>query len=311
MLLTGDGTQASPYIITSYDDLKEFSTDYSLRGNYLQLANDINCKDYGNKFVWDTIALRHSTQGGHTYFDLNGHTIKNVSINTNGYMFIDGTNHNTVAHISNGTLENIYAYTANGITNGNIDFNNVGISCDLTGIKNIAFAMFPAFHNCGIRVVSNTPCPQPVIQLEQRNSTTYYLDGIVEDTDFVVDLPSTPLINIPDGWLSDVVNCRFTGKVSGWLYGFVRARYLTNVAVDIDFSECVYTGHTSASWETNKYHPFTGTATGYVINVENIPTYEQSGGYFNVGSAIQATHDQIRTGSWLRANNFEVVNVSE
>jgi hypothetical protein len=36
MQMTGEGTQASPYIITSYDDLKEFSTDYSLMGSYLQ-----------------------------------------------------------------------------------------------------------------------------------------------------------------------------------------------------------------------------------------------------------------------------------
>jgi hypothetical protein len=308
--MTGEGTQASPYIITSYDDLKEFSTDYSLMGSYLQLANDINCKDYGNKFVWETIQLKNRMQGGHTYFDLNGHTIKNVSIATNNYMFIDGENHNTVAHISNGTLQNIYAYTANGITNGNVDFNNVGISCDLTGVKNIAFSMYPAFHNCGIRVVSNTPCPT-VIELDQSNSVTYYLNGIVEDTDFIIDLPSTQLIIVPDGRLSDVINCRFTGRVTGWLYRLVKGRYLTNIVMDVDFSECTYTGSTSASWETNKYHPLDGSATACVMSMVNIPSYEQCGGYFNVGSVIQADATQIRTGSWLRSNNFEVVNVSE
>lgn len=307
MAITGEGTQASPYIITSYADLKQFSTDYSLMGSYLQLDNDLDCKN----FVWDTIALRNQMQGGHTYFDLNGHTIKNVSINTNGYMFIDGTNHNTVAHISNGTLQNIYAYTANGITNGNVDFNNVGISCDLTGVKNVAFGMYPAFHNCGIRVMSNTQCPQPVIQLEQRNGSTYYLDGIVEDTDFIIDLPSTQLIMVSDGRLSDVINCRFTGRVTGWLYQLVKARYLTNIIMDVDFSGCTYTGSTSASWETNKYHPLVGSATACVVSIENVPSYEQCGGYFNLDSRIQATHDQIRTGSWLRSNNFEVVNVSE
>lgn len=307
MAITGEGTQASPYIITSYADLKQFSTDYSLMGSYLQLDNDLDCKN----FVWDTIALKNRMQGGHTYFDLNGHTIKNVSINTNGYMFIDGTNHNTVAHISNGTLQNIYAYTANGITNGNVDFNNVGISCDLTGVKNVAFDMYPAFHNCGIRVMSNTQCPKPVIQLEQRNGSTYYLDGIVEDTDFIIDLPSTQLIMVSDGRLSDVINCRFTGRVTGWLYQLVKARCLTNIIMDVDFSSCTYTGSTSASWETNKYHPLVGEATGCVISIENIPPYEQCGGYFNLDSRIQAAHDQIRTGSWLRSNNFEVVNVSE
>lgn len=308
MAITGDGTQASPYIITSYDDLKEFSTDYSLTGNYLQLANDINCKNYGNKFVWETINLRSQRQGEHTYFDLNGHTIKNVSIATDNYMFMDGTNHNSVAHISNGTLENIYAFTANGISLGNVDFNNVGISCDLTGVKNIAFGMYPAFHNCGIRVVSNTPCSN-VIQLEQNNNVTYYLNGIVEDTDFIIDLPSTQLIMVSDGWLSDVINCRFTGKVTGWLYQLVKARNLTNIVVDIDFSDCTYTGSSSATWETNKYHPLVGNETACVINTENIPSYEQCGGYFNVGSVIQANTTQIRTGSWLRENGFEVVNV--
>lgn len=308
MAITGNGTQASPYIITSYDDLKEFSTDTTLTGNYLELANDINCKNYGNKFVWETISLRNNTTGGSTYFNLNGHTIKNVSIASDNYMFIDGTNHNTIAYIYNGTLENIYAFTANGISLGNVDFNNVGISCDLTGVKNIAFDMYPAFHNCGMRVVSNTPCPN-VIQLEQKNDVTYYLNGIVEDTDFIINLPSTQLIMVPDGRPSNVINCRFTGRATGWLYQLVKAKNLTNIVADIDFSGCTYTGSSSASWETNKYHPFIGTLTACVMSVENVPSYEQCGGYFNVGSVIQADATQIRTGSWLRSNNFEVVNV--
>lgn len=303
MAITGEGTQASPYIITSYADLKQFSTDYSLMGSYLQLNNDLDCKN----FVWETIQLKNRLQGGHTYFDLNGHTIKNVSIATNNYMFVDGTSHNTVAHISNGTLQNIYAYTANGITNGHIDFNNVGISCDLSGMNNSsAFDQTCCFHNCGVRIKSDTVLGQAIISQDGGDS---YLAGIIEDTDFIVDLKSGYLIRYNSN-RNTVKNCRFTGKITQWTHWVIADGYNINNIMDIDFSECTYSG-SNPNWVVNQMSPFGGNITSCVVDITNIPSYEQSGGYFNFNGAIQATHDQIRTGSWLRSNNFEVVNVSE
>lgn len=312
MAITGDGTQASPYLITSYSDLKQFSSDTSLTGNYLQLANDINCKDYGNKFVWETISLRNNTEGGSTYFDLNGHTIKNVSIAPDNYMFIDGASHNTVAYIYNGNLENIYAYTALGVCDGWIDFRNMGISIDLTGVKDVPFGKHARFniHDCGIRIVSSSVVSGYEGIFYRFSDPNTYLDGIIEDTDFIMNYSGRPFINGYGGsYPTGVVrNCRFTGKYTGWVHGLIQSDEVYNNVAEIDLSDCRYTGYNPA-WYTDRFYAFEAKtlASANVLNIDSIPS--NSGGYFEFPSVIQATTSQIRTGSWLRENNFEVVNV--
>lgn len=309
MAITGNGTQASPYIITSYDDLKEFSTDTTLTGNYLELANDINCKDYGNKFVWETISLRNNTTGGSTYFDLNSHTIKNVSIAPDNYMFIDGTSHNTVGYIYNGNLENIYGYTALGICDGWLDFRNVGMSIDLTGVKDVAFGKHTRFniHDCGIRIVSSSVVNYNIFDLGVNSNT--YLDGIIEDTDFIINYSGAQLTNGASGSYKTrkVKNNRVTGKFTGWVHGLLNADEVYNNVVEVDFSDCRYTGY-NPTWYTDRFYIFDGnTLNTNVANTDSIPA--DSGGIFEFPSVIKATESQIRSGSWLRENGFEVVNV--
>ena len=316
MALTGLGTQASPYEITSYADLKEYSDDTSYTGNYLKLMNNIDCKTYGSKFVWNTITFRGDSINNYAYFDLNGKTIKNVSINTGGYMFNSDFANDTVTYISNGNLENIYGYTATGIFYGYIDCDNIGMSIDLTGLKENAFGYnnkHTNLHNCGVRL----KCSNGVKTIFQRGYVrdTSRIPVIIEDTDFVVDLTggmaliSSGYYNT-SGYMSDEVkNCRFTGIVYGWYHTFVASNHLTNCVFDVDFSGTYY-GDYNPTWYANRQYPCSGDdINGVVINVDSIPTYEQAQGYTEI-SGISATYNQIRTGSWLREHNFEVVNVS-
>ena len=59
MAITGSGTQADPYLVHSYDELKTATTDRTYIPNFgkswIALDADIDCNDYGADFEWETI----------------------------------------------------------------------------------------------------------------------------------------------------------------------------------------------------------------------------------------------------------------
>lgn len=108
MAITGSGTQADPYIVDNYNDLRAVCIGqgtYWTRGQqfYIQLDADIDATG----IAWDL----KGTVSPRTHLDLNGHTISNVTLSASG-------NNETFAfsgeELSGGTMtvraENIYTY---------------------------------------------------------------------------------------------------------------------------------------------------------------------------------------------------------
>lgn len=114
MALTGKGIETNPYIIRSYDDLRESQTATPESGDilYLKLGRNINCKDYGDQFLWHTIKYDRHT----TIIDLDGHYIKNAYIADEECMFqfeVEPTTHYN--RIYNGDIVNVFCHNADYI----------------------------------------------------------------------------------------------------------------------------------------------------------------------------------------------------
>ena len=45
MAMTGSGTQANPYVVHNYNELKTACNNSNV---YVELANNIDCNDYGD-----------------------------------------------------------------------------------------------------------------------------------------------------------------------------------------------------------------------------------------------------------------------
>lgn len=110
MAITGTGTQADPYIVHSYTELKDAcagvpSTSYLKF--YVELANDIDCNEYGENFEWETI--KGKSNGAYAYaLDLKGHTIKNFKVKDNQWAFHLSNSYSGSCEIQNGKILNAY-----------------------------------------------------------------------------------------------------------------------------------------------------------------------------------------------------------
>ena len=158
MAITGTGTEQDPWIVHSYAEIKSCIESIDVTSSYgpyyLELANDINCNDYGADFTWETV--KHSSTSAQWEFDLKGHTIKNVLIKSgSNSMFVGGTSSgNYNCYIRNGKILNVFAQDTHELFRA-VAFENISFSGNASVLRSDRCFHSCGFTNCAVYVESS------------------------------------------------------------------------------------------------------------------------------------------------------------
>lgn len=282
MALTGDGSQANPWVAQNYTDLQTAYSNLSNQGGtkYLEIDRDINCNDYGATFAWTKLSVGNTNNA--MIFDLKGHAIENVAIASGNSMFEVGGGAQSV--IKNGKILNVFMDQSNGFnsyTGGKYTcakLQKVSVSVNITGVTQDVFDV--AFDSCSIYAEGNATHRVFVLQENVGQKQ------INSDILLAVNSCSALYTGASGNCIS---NCRIRGKanVTGSALSETYAAFETCV-FDLESNATVISGYSS------------GTASG-VINTDKYLGMRE--GLTNV------TSQEIINGDSLRSKNFVVVNV--
>lgn len=286
MAVTGTGINTDPYVIHDYYELKEVTTTMKDQDItvYMTLGNDVDCSTYGPDWQWETITLR----GGFD-FNLNGFTIKNVTVKKDNDFIATGNGVGSVKRIYNGKILNIYtAENANHIISSHpskrIDLENVSMSAAWLKTKYSSSCMCSVnVKNCAIYfTVDTSKSNSGFFEMTSFSYSDIYLD---------VSNLSTTCALFPDG--DTISDCRIRGTLKGARPQYLIKSMVRDSVIEIDATETI--------GFTDPHTTFYNTVERTVINNDLMPV-----GHDQV---IKATTAQIRDGAWLNANGFEVVEV--
>ena len=282
--MTGSGTQADPYVVHNYTELK---TACDSSNAYIELANNIDCNDYGEDFEWQTVEL-----GNGSDLDLKTHTIKNFKVADNNYAF----HCRNWSKIHNGKILNVYLARSYGFSaswNSTESrwayLENLSISINTGGGLNNkeVFDSF-AMNACAIYIEGN---------VNTHLIYVYSADGAeITNTDFLLDIdnnanPNTNMCSIFSGYNRRVKNCRIRGR-----FNITNAQTSRALYVNGGFYLCVI------DLTTNAGSASSDSSTG-IINTYKTPSVFTTSGM----TAVDST--EIISGAALRAKNFDVINV--
>ena len=280
MAMTGDGSQEHPYVVHNYTELKTACNNSNV---FVELANDIDCNDYGEDFEWQTVYL-----GGGSDLDLKTHTIKNFKVADNNYAF----HANNWSKIHNGKILNVYLARSYGFSakwNSTESrwayLENLSISINTGGgLNNEAVFNCFAMNACAIYIEGD---------VNTHLIYVYSADGAeITNTDFLLDINSnTGSCSIFSGYNRRVKNCRIRGR-----FNITNAQTNRVLYVNGGFYLCVI------DLTTNAGSVSSSLSTG-IINTDKTP----SGFSTNGMTAVDST--EIINGAALRAKNFDVINV--
>lgn len=296
MAITGSGTEQDPWIVHSYDEIKEAISGTSYGANkgsvrfYIKLANDVDCNNYGTAFEWETISVADSVSNYE--FDLDGHAIKNFKIRQGHSVFQCGGY--TSSTIKNGKILNIYAGRSAGFMTykggiyyvSNIEDMSISMTIQ-TGLAGASIAMYVAINRCAIYIEGT--------ETNDNNSLFYTrgnnVGGKFVDSDILLDV-ILGQARVDEG-NETTERCRYRGSCSGGArYNGIFGGTLTNCVLDIYLD--ISTSYRIA------YND--GGCTG-VINEDKIPSD------CRVCGMTKVTSQEIINGDALRAKGFEVTNV--
>ena len=285
MAITGTGTQADPWIVHNYDEIKDVLQNKLDSGTYAKLANDIDCNEYGDTWEWETITLRANWV---FEFDLGGHTIKNIMIKSGNSLFYGKS---TVNVIRNGKILNVFNNDGESVIAGNgLTLKDISMSVNGTGLTSYAFNQI-SMNNCAVYFKSN--------KLNQEVFLRANITSPFKNTDFYLDISnvnSKKIFGGSNNYLT-IDNCRISGKLCGALV----SKYLSlggarNSVIEVDttLADCV-------SAQTI----FSDVSTG-IINTEISPNL--NGGTSGLTACTTA---QMRDADYLNLIGFTVVKVGE
>ena len=285
MAITGTGTQADPWIVHNYDEIKS-TYAYGVNDTaYIRLENDINCNDYGDTWEWETITSSYNYP---FIFDLNGHTIKNIMIKSGNALF-EGKTNSSIIH--NGKILNIFNNDGKSVISGNgLMLKDISMSVNGTGLTDCAFNQI-SMDNCAVYFKSN--------KLNNEVFLRANITSPFKNTDFYLDISNVNSKKIFGGSSNylTIDNCRISGKLRGALV----SKYLSlggarNSVIEVDttLADCV-------SAQTI----FSDVSTG-IINTEISPNL--NGGTSGLTACTTA---QMRDADYLNSIGFTVVKVGE
>lgn len=301
MAITGTGTQADPFIVHDYNELKTAAKQIS--NSFIELANDINCNDYGELFEWETVGC-----GGHSQrfeIDLKGHTIKNAKIKSNNAMFATSRDTSN-SIIKNGKLLNIYLGGSKGFCNSVADtgdvtglrIENISASFNLSGRITFTCAVACEIVNCAIYIEgndisSNANTPSMFLSYNQSSYSQ-----VIENSDFELNAENAKMVVFAGSQVATrlIKNCRVRGKCN-----FADSYNLKYLLFNgrACMQDCVI-NLSSTNMQLEGY----GYSQGTVANSDLLPSTA-----FNSSNIIQVTSEEIVNGDALRAKGFNVVNV--
>lgn len=295
MAITGTGTQADPYIVHSYDELKTACNNNNV---FVELANDIDCNSYGEDFEWEGVWL-----GTNSDFDLKGHTIKNFKVREGDYYAFKLQNY---SKMHNGKILNMYLARSSGFNklSGNTEtrfayIENLSISIN-TGVGVDRNRIFESLdiNACAIYI-------EGAIGLSSRGDNCYFnpysQDYPIRNCDIYVNHPNTDksghIFRAGGGNTKYIKNCRIRGVFN-------------NNASDPAGYRCFSSncGMQNCVWDVSSDNILSvcdsGTSNTGIINTDNLPVLSERNGLTAV------TSQEIINGDALRAKGFDVVNVS-
>ena len=292
MAITGTGTQADPWIVHNYDEIKDVLQNKLDSGTYAKLANDINFKDYGDAWEWETITLSANWV---FEFDLGGHTIKNIMIKSGNSLFYGKS---TVNVIRNGKILNVFNNDGESVIAGNgLTLKDISISVNGNGLTSYGFNNV-FFERCAVYYKSSKLQSNIIYS----GSAFGGVDGVgVKNCDFYFDVNNMNYKNLTNSVnIVNYDNCRFRGSVSGtsnshYLLGNGKC---INSIVNIDTTNMTW-GEMAGSLKA----PCRQTSTG-AINTEISPNLD--GGTSGLAAC---TSSQIRNADYLNSIGYTVVKV--
>ena len=285
MAITGTGTKADPWIVHNYDEIKDVLQNKLDSDTYAKLANDIDFKDYGDAWEWETITLRANWV---FEFDLGGHTIKNIMIKSGNSLFYGKS---TVNVIRNGKILNVFNNDGESVIAGNgLTLKDISMSVNGTGLTSYAFNQI-SMNNCAVYFKSN--------KLNNEVFLRANITSPFKNTDFYLDISnvnSKKIFGGSNNYLT-IDNCRISGKLRGALVSkYLSLGGATNSVIEVDttLADCV-------SAQTI----FSDVSTG-IINTEISPNL--TGGTSGLTACTTA---QMRDADYLNSIGFTVVKVGE
>lgn len=142
MSITGTGTQADPYVVTTYAELVEKAAE---SGTYVKVGNDINITDEYPDGDMPPLQVNSPIDG-------DGHVISNW-YRTVGALIIDITDN---SHVDNLTIKNIYVTYEGDIfslsANNTWKFNNCKFSGYVSGWLYSSVSPYNHFKNCSFNI---------------------------------------------------------------------------------------------------------------------------------------------------------------
>lgn len=312
MAITGEGTKASPYLVHDYDELKKVCPrDYSgtYNGNelgikYVRLESNIDCNTYGSSFEWEGFDLGGGSSDGTVVdLNLNGKTIKNVMISTNGCLFI-GTNYNGSIYstIHDGKLLNIFCNNSNSVINSNVRdtssegicscfFENVSMSINADSRTDYLFKRVMA-RQSSFYIKETTAADNyfwnygSMFTEEFKNCDfKFEVNDINDKYVFYNQQSNTSLVGLE--------SCRITGKFMKAHFGIYDDRKVINSVLDIE----------SDSYAGNYKRLVPYGSTG-IYNSDKL-----QGDYLDVQGLTAVTTAEMKDASALTAKGFTVVDI--
>lgn len=286
MAITGSGTQGDPYIVHDYSELV---TGFSGSHSYVKLANDIDCNDYGESFVWNTVSI------GAGDLDLNGFVIKNVSVNVNKELFLAAG-----GLIHDGKLLNIFGNGCQHITD-NAFFRRVSASinaltCTGAVIKCAYGSNDILLDKCSFYIKD----PKYGIFHSETGGGGFTL----RESDILIDSSVANTGSESTGYWKTLITgnmdrCRLRGSMPSFTGTALMQRDIIDCVIDLNCS--------TMSLQQGKITSNGATVSTSAINTEILP---QDSSIYNTGF-IKCSTAEIRNGNSLRGKGFQVVNVSD
>ena len=323
MAITGSGTQADPYLVHSYDELKTVTTVNLYCENYghkyIELDADIDCNDYGDSFEWETIRLGHDYRG--FTLDLGGHTIKNIAVKINNMVFdASYTGSNTYGgwhseFVGNGKILNIFTQpssTAYLITGDGIrKASNLSLSSCLGNLSAGVF-MNIFVEKSAIYVEQAETSSSGALVLYSNNNvgssalcTLKNCDVLLKSNNIHICLVNSYHAN--DSYTT-IDNCRIRGKIKATALPryYICPHKISNSVIDLDATEAEY----DSSVQPLSRNPMKNSSSG-VINWDKRASNQPSDtpSLYTCGM-VSASNSEIVNGQALRDKGFYVINVS-
>ena len=315
MAITGSGTQADPFVVHSYAEIKNVM-ERSIADKYIVLANNINCNDYGEDFEWQAPAIVGSRPGTF-HFDLDGHTIKNIKVKSGSSLFRcyygDGSSSVYNGAILNAFLGNAVAFvTGDGGSSQNVSFENLSISVDGTGVTGCTFYQCK-FKNCAVWFQSSKLL-NDVFRIDTSGVSGDQL--MIENTDIHIEISNLNEKSIFRGAADNVKyllsGVRLNGEVSGLpvstgTIGNVPQRHLLGVAVALQ-STCVNIDSLSCPLDGTTSNGILAAICASIANQGNAVNKEITHSSYTNTADFNVNSAGIVNGDTLRNANFVVYN---